>query len=72
MNIAYTSQLVRNTWTMPASHKFFSAIRYLVSPRRSKYRLQKANVEKFLLIVANSCFALGNLNGIWPTSKFFM
>lgn len=57
---------------MPESHKFFNAIKYLVSPRRSKYRLQKAKVEKFLLIVASSCFALGNLSGIWPTSKFFM
>ena len=29
---------------MPTSHKFFSAIRYLVSPMRSRYRRQNASV----------------------------
>lgn len=49
---------------MPFVHKLLNASEYLVSPRRSKYRLQKAKVEKFLLIVANSCLALGILSGI--------
>lgn len=69
---SYKFKHITYTWTIPASHKFFNAIRYLVSPKRSRYRLQNANVEKFLLIVASNCFALANLRGMWPTSKFFM
>lgn len=47
--------------TMPRSHRFFSAIRYLLSPRRSSHRRQKARVPKFSLITFSKCFALGSL-----------
>lgn len=50
------------TATTPLSTRFLSAIRYLVSPRRSKYRRQNAKVPKLRSIVASSCFARGNLH----------
>lgn len=46
---------------MPRSHRFFSAIRYLVSPRRSSQRRQNANVPKFSLMTFSKCLALGSL-----------
>ena len=42
-----TSQSGEYGCTIPLSHRFFSAIEYRVSPRRSRYRLQKASVPKF-------------------------
>lgn len=61
-----------HTSTMPASHRFFSAMRYLVSPSRSRYLRQKASVPKLLFIVTSSCLAFAALKGTWPTSKFFI
>lgn len=46
---------------MPRSHRFFSAIRYLLSPKRSNQRRQNANVPKFSLITFSKCLALGSL-----------
>lgn len=46
---------------MPRSHRFFRAIRYLLSPRRSSQRRQKASVPKFSLITFSRCLALGSL-----------
>lgn len=55
--------------TMPRSHRFFSAIRYLLSPRRSSHRRQKARVPKFSLITFSKCFALGSLEGKKPNKN---
>ena len=46
---------------MPVSHKFFSDIRYFVSPRRSNQRRQNARVPKFSFITFNKCFDFPNL-----------
>lgn len=46
---------------MPRSHRFFSAIKYLLSPRRSSQRRQNASVPKFSLITFSRCLALGSL-----------
>lgn len=57
--------------TMPRSHRFFSAIRYLLSPRRSSHRRQKARVPKFSLITFSKCFALGSLEEKKPNKNLF-
>lgn len=48
---------------IPRSHRFFRAIRYLLSPSRSSQRRQNASVPKFSLITFNRCFARGSLGG---------
>lgn len=66
--------------TIPKSHRFFNAIRYLLSPRRSSHLRQKARVPKFSLITFSKCFALGSLKKrgehVWEgraiTSKHFL
>lgn len=49
--------------TMPKSHRFFKAIKYLLSPKRSSHLRQKARVPKFSLMTFNKCFVLGSLKG---------
>lgn len=56
--------------TMPKSHRFFKAIKYLLSPKRSSHLRQKARVPKFSLMTFNKCFVLGSLIGTCPTSNF--
>lgn len=57
------TQLGQLTLITPLSTRLFSAMRYLVSPNRSRYRRQKASVPKFRSMVARSCLARGNLQG---------
>lgn len=47
--------------TMPKSHRFFRAIKYLLSPKRSSHLRQKARVPKFSLMTFSKCFVLGSL-----------
>jgi hypothetical protein len=47
---------------IPRSHRFFRAIKYLLSPCRSNHRRQNANVPKFSLITFSRCLALGSLD----------
>lgn len=51
-NILFTFYLfiVYLKLSLPVSHRFLRAIKYLVSPSLSSHRRQKANVPKLLLI----------------------
>lgn len=55
--------------TMPKSHRFFKAIKYLLSPKRSSHLRQKARVPKFSLMTFNKCFVLGSLRRENPELK---
>lgn len=60
-------ELTPNTWSTcdaPHASQVHTASRYLLSPRRSRYRRQKGNVPKFLSIVLSSDFADVNLNRV--------
>ena len=47
--------------TIFASTRLFNDNKYLLSPKRSNHRRQKANVPKFFVIVLYNCLALAFL-----------
>ena len=51
--------------TSPTSTRFFSARKYFVSPRRSRYRRQKGSVPKFLFILPSKALAFARLRSKW-------
>ena len=55
VNVNVTSTSGGYGCMIPLSHKFFSAMRYFVSPMRSKNRRQNASVPKLRSIVPRSC-----------------
>lgn len=58
--------------TMPKSHRFFRAIKYLLSPKRSSHLRQKARVPKFSLMTFNKCFVLGSLREKWKINSWLI